>query len=342
MASSTAARRRSLHSLAPTEALELGGGLSLSPRVKLLLTFFRSDPAVKPIDEWKLKLALLEFLRENPLSLSVPDDDLHLRRRPDLHKRKRDEPVATGTLYVRDLGFLKGKGQEGADEDEGASRKKFFDWRSSFVEQLAGIDLNLEGVKYKMSVEIPPADDFEQLKNSWEDYYASQLLDSRRVFARRPDTIIVRGVPSRWFAEPRVSSKASMLVTHTIFSSLGKIRNLNVAADDDLGMKSDESKEEIISGLNCKVWVQFESYDDFFNAMKVLCGRSMQKEGSRLKVDYEVSWDKEGYFRSVQQKDSRNHRQERDMARHTRNETSTYQPHATFDSYGARRKRFRE
>lgn len=42
--------------------------------------------------------------------------------------------------------------------------------------------------------------------------------------ARRPDTIIVKAVPSRWFAETRVSSKPSMLVTHTIFSVLGKIR----------------------------------------------------------------------------------------------------------------------
>ncbi|RRT48793.1 hypothetical protein BHM03_00060896, partial [Ensete ventricosum] len=239
MASSSSARRRRLQYLSPTEALEIGGGgLSLSPRVKLLLTLFRSDPAVKPIDEWKLKVALLDFLRSHPLSLSVPDDDLVIRRRPDLHKRKRDEPVASGTLYVRDLGFLKSENREGDEEDEEASRKRFLDWRSTFVDRLAGIDLNLEGVKFKMTVEIPPADDFELMKKSWEDYYTSQLLDSRnyilslileqgslrRAFARRPDTVVVRGVPSRWFAEPRVSSKASLLVTHTIFSTLGKIR----------------------------------------------------------------------------------------------------------------------
>lgn len=45
-----------------------------------------------------------------------------------------------------------------------------------------------------------------------------------RVGSRQPDTIVLRGVPSRWFAEPRVSSKPSMLVTHTIFSAFGKIR----------------------------------------------------------------------------------------------------------------------
>ena len=43
-----------------------------------------------------------------------------------------------------------------------------------------------------------------------------------------PDTIILRGVPSRWFAEPRVSSKPSLLVTHTIFSTFGKIRHVYI------------------------------------------------------------------------------------------------------------------
>lgn len=41
---------------------------------------------------------------------------------------------------------------------------------------------------------------------------------------QEPDTVILRGVPSRWFAEPRVSSKPSLLVTHTIFSTFGGIK----------------------------------------------------------------------------------------------------------------------
>lgn len=50
------------------------------------------------------------------------------------------------------------------------------------------------------------------------------LVGYSRSDKQQPDTIVLRGVPSRWFAEPRVSSKPSMLVTHTIFSALGKIR----------------------------------------------------------------------------------------------------------------------
>lgn len=44
--------------------------------------------------------------------------------------------------------------------------------------------------------------------------------------------------------------------------------------------------------------VQFEKYNDFVNAMKAFCGRSMEKEGTRLKADYELTWDKIGFFRN--------------------------------------------
>jgi len=100
--------------------------------------------------------------------------------------------------------------------------EKYFEWRSSLVEKLEGIELNLEGVKFRMTVEIPPSDDFRVMKKSWEDFYSSELLNSRnpvRKIAKRPDTIVVCGVQSRWFAETRVSSKPSTLVTHTIFSA---------------------------------------------------------------------------------------------------------------------------
>lgn len=174
-AAATKTLRRPLKYLDPTETLEIGHGLSLTPRLKLLLTFFRADQTVRPLDEWKLKQALLSFIRSPPLSLSqVPDDDLLLHRLPDLHKRKRDEAIATGTLYVRDLSFLKRTDRESADRENGedeALRKKYLDWRGSVVERLSGIELNIEGVKFKMTLEVPVSDDFENMKKSWKEFY---------------------------------------------------------------------------------------------------------------------------------------------------------------------------
>lgn len=56
-------------------------------------------------------------------------------------------------------------------------------------------------------------------------------------------------------------------------------RNLDVAEDNDIGKDADEDGEEIISGLQCKIVVRFEKYRDFYDALKILCGRSLQKVG---------------------------------------------------------------
>ena len=169
--------------LRPTEPLPLPSGLSLAPRLKLLLTFFRADLTVRPLDEWQLKSALLAFLRDPPLSLPLlPDSDLSVRRLPDLQKRRREEPVASGVLHVRDISLLRPQTRKGDGEAEEVTREqeeeKYFEWRSSLVEKLAGIELNLEGVKFRMSIEIPPSDDFKAIKKSWENFYSSELLNS--------------------------------------------------------------------------------------------------------------------------------------------------------------------
>ncbi|VVA90785.1 unnamed protein product [Arabis nemorensis] len=322
---------RSLEDLSPTETLDIENGLALVSRVKLCLTIHPLVPSVsKPIDEWQLKRSLIDFLKNSLFpSVTVAEEDILVRRHKDLKKRKREEPVAHGSLFIRDLGFLDGKKRKNKDDEERDVKgleKKFLDWRNVLVEKMNGIELNLEGVKYNLSVELPISDDFNRLKKDWEEFYA---FGHQREGRREADTIVLRGVPSRWFAEPRVSSKPSMLVTHTIFSSFGKIRNLNVAEDDDLGKDADEDSGDLVSGLHCKIVVQFEKYNDFVNAVKAFCGRSMQKEGTRLKADYELTWDKVGFFRN-----SRRVLDHRDGG--YRNESIGY------NQDDLRRKRFRE
>lgn len=170
---------RPLETLPPTETLEIENGLSLVPRVKLNLTIHPSLPSVsKPIDEWQLKRALIDFLKTSlSVSITVAEEDIQIRRLKDLKKRKRDEPVARGALFIRDLGFLNNrkKSEENTDneeEDVKELEKKFLDWRRYVAEKMDGIELNLEGVKYNLSVEIPVSDDFERMRKDWEELYA--------------------------------------------------------------------------------------------------------------------------------------------------------------------------
>ncbi|KAL0558088.1 hypothetical protein IC582_006652 [Cucumis melo] len=336
-----------LESLPPTETFEMESGLKLVPRLKLNFTVYPSTPSVtKSLDEWKLKRALIEFLKSSfSAPVIVPEEDLVIKRIKQLKTRKCGDPLARGTLFVRDLAFLKtaNKRYEEEEEEVTALEKKFLDWRQLLVEKLDGIELNLEGFKFKLTIVIPECDNFEQMKRNWEEFYAFGNQGYSRSGSQGPDTITLRGAPSRWFAEPWVSSKPSMLVTHTIFSTFGSIRNLNIAVDDDFGKDGNEDGEDIISGLHCKITVQFEKHRDFYNALKVLSGRSLQKQGSRLWADYEVTWEKDGFTQYSRIQTSGNGSRMKEMsARQFKNEALGRQRYSGSIPDDSRRKRFKE
>ncbi|XP_021729642.1 uncharacterized protein LOC110696611 isoform X2 [Chenopodium quinoa] len=233
-----------LDSIPPTDSVEITNGLTLTPRIKLRLTIHHADASVSPLDEWKLKRSLINFLKSSfSIPITIPEEDLIVRRFKDLKKRKREDAVAVASLFIRDLGFIvsaaeKIKGFDGGDGGlEEVLEKKFLEWRIVLVEKMDGMEVNLEGVKFRVSVNLPVSDDFEKMKKEWQEFYA---------FGPGTDT----------------------------------------DADD----------EDLISGLQCKVVVQFDQYKEFYNALKVLCSRSLKKEGSRMKADCELTWDKDGFF----------------------------------------------
>ncbi|XP_075496522.1 uncharacterized protein LOC142533581 [Primulina tabacum] len=288
--------RKPLDSVLPTETFELDSGLSLVPRIKLNLTIHRADKSVYPIDEWKLKRSLSDYFKTSH-SISVAEEDMIIHKYKDLKKRKREDPVARGSIFILDFGSFSKGAFGGLSEGDGVE-DKFLEWRKGFVEKMDGMELNLEGVKFKLSAVLPLSDDFEGMKKEWEEVAAFGHSRYRMAERQQPDTLIMRGAPSRWFAEPRVSSKPSMLVTHTLLSAFGKIRNLDVAEDNDRAEVDVEDGGDLVSCLNCKIVVRFKGHTEFCNALKVLCGRSLVKQGSRLRADYEVIWDKNGFFQN--------------------------------------------
>lgn len=76
--------------------------------------------------------------------------------------------MAKGTLVIRELGFLS-KTLGFKDEE---LEKKFLEWRKDLVGKMDGMELNLEGSKFKMNVELPASDDFEAMRKDWEEMAA--------------------------------------------------------------------------------------------------------------------------------------------------------------------------
>ncbi|WOH06985.1 hypothetical protein DCAR_0626414 [Daucus carota subsp. sativus] len=328
--------------LPPTETLALPNSLTLAPRIKLLLTLHRADDSVSPLDTWLLKTSLISFL-ESSFSISLPLPDLHIVPFKDLKKRKRHDPVARGTIIIRDLDFAslklsKFEEEEGEEEKGRVLERKFAEWRKNAVEKMDGMEMRIVGDRFKLSVEVPVGDDFERMKKEWEELAAFGNRGYARGGRRLPDTIILKGVPTRWFVEPLVPDRPSQIVTHTIFSALGEIRTLDVKEDNDTCNLEDEEDGYTVPGLHCKIIVRYKEYSDFCNALKVLSGRSLQKQGSRLKADYEVTWDKDGFGNARSQPEETDRWMPSN--RYSREDGQSY--NSRFSSEKGRPKRFKE
>lgn len=160
-----------LENFLPTETFELETGLSLVPRVKLNLTIHRADKSVTPIGDWELKRSLIDYLKTSH-SIAVPEEDIIIRKYKDLKKRKREDPVARGNLFVRDLGFLTKMLGLNEESEVKVVDKKFLEWRKGIVERMDGMELNLEGVKFRLSIEVTASDDYEGMRKEWEEISA--------------------------------------------------------------------------------------------------------------------------------------------------------------------------
>ncbi|KAL9259245.1 hypothetical protein AKJ16_DCAP13539 [Drosera capensis] len=192
----------------PTDPIPLTNGLTLTPRIKFNLTIFPSSPSPPPLYEWNLKHSLLTFLKSSPSlpsTIPFPDDDLVIRRYRDTKKRKREDPVARGWQVGRELGFV-GKGGVGG----------LGEWRRVIVDTMDGMDVNLEGVRFRVRIEVLAGEEFEGMRKECEE------------------DLVLRNENSRGYA------------------GSGK-RELDTLTP---------------------------------------------REGSRLKADYELTWDKDGFFQS--------------------------------------------
>jgi arginine/serine-rich splicing factor 17 len=143
---------------APDGVMELSEGLSLVPCTVVSLAFVRADVSVKPVDEWQLKGGLVAMFKKR-LGLTVADRDLVVQREKNYFKKRRDEPIANGTLH------LWGSIPEGA---AAIARHEGADFGKYFLENVNGVELSIGGLKLKCLAVIKETNDFEVLKRSWE------------------------------------------------------------------------------------------------------------------------------------------------------------------------------
>lgn len=68
-----------------------------------------------------------------------------------------------------------------------------------------------------------------------------------------------------------------------------ELRTLDVNDDNEISKAEDGDDGYTVPRLHCKNIVCYKEYNDFCNALKVLSGRSLEKQRSCLKADYEMT-----------------------------------------------------
>lgn len=139
--------------------IELSEGLSLVPCTVISLSFVRADVSVKPVDEWQLKSGLMTLFKKR-FGLTVADRDLVVQKEKNYFKKRRDEPIADGTLHLW--------AANSEVESTAKGRHEGGDYGKYVAENVNGVELSIGGLKLKCLAVIKESNDFDALKRGWE------------------------------------------------------------------------------------------------------------------------------------------------------------------------------
>ncbi|GBG90751.1 hypothetical protein CBR_g51257 [Chara braunii] len=307
------------------------GGLYLVNQATVSVQIHRVDPSSKSIDEWTLKETLRNLIsREASLTghqfqlttmeKSAGNSSLSYSQSVSSRGNKKSAGMEKfgGKIRGDGVSSTKKRDREETRGSTGLVRKlagrsvmaRFLvrvvctnaeTAGAKVVDKLNGLELSLGGMRLVCDAQSEDVA-LEEMRKEWEAKYGPSETGYRsRRQGERPDTLVIRGLPCRWLVEPRVSSKPSVLVTHTIFSSFGTIRNLEFLNSEEPAQGSGPSSSDFgavpfMTGLECGVIIQYEDHATFCKALAAMCGRAMKKSGSSLCVYYKVHWDSDEYF----------------------------------------------
>ena len=138
--------------------VQLGSGISLVAKRELHFTFTRLDNVPRGVDEWDLKEVLLSNLKRLVKFTPSDERDLKVQKEKELHRKRREDPIATGSLKLWQCGF---KGP--AINVDSLS--------SLIVTKLDQHEMRVQGVKLVCKVESLSESSLESMTADWEKSY---------------------------------------------------------------------------------------------------------------------------------------------------------------------------
>ena len=180
-----------------------------------------------------------------------------------------------------------------------------------FIAALDGKCIKISGISESLKVKAGKAKATFPKKHDWIAFFrdSSNFLDESK-YGERPDTLHVKGLPLKWFANENKKSQStpSETVVKEFFETFGSVRNLDIPILDAyrprMKLQSCEENEgfrtfSFDSKLYFEVFVQYENYTGFEKAMQGFKGKKLihvLDDGKVASANIEIDFDRTSHL----------------------------------------------
>jgi arginine/serine-rich splicing factor 17 len=170
-----------------------------------------------------------------------------------------------------------------------------------YISQLDGKTIKLSGFTETLKVRAAEAKVDFPSRHDWDSYFRdAKHMDETR-FGERPDTIHIRDLPCRWFANRKEKERdvPSEFIVRKVFETFGDVRCVDIPMLDPYRKEMTVPKSSIQTfsfgqDIVFEAFVQFCEYIGFVKAMSSLRGMKLLYKGedgkaltANIKVDFD-------------------------------------------------------
>lgn len=141
-----------------------------------------------------------------------------------------------------------------------------------------GKSIKLSGFPDMLKVRVKQKEVPHPSKQDWEDFFAErgmETFEDERP-GERPDTVHIRGLPSKWFVSRTSDGRPCPRVLTQAFQKFGKVREVGMYEPSlSENSKQFSSFGPGIRALHFEAFIQFEKYSAFCNAMQSMKGMKL-------------------------------------------------------------------
>lgn len=167
-----------------------------------------------------------------------------------------------------------------------------------FISKLEGKFIKLSGFAEPLKVRAAELKVKFPSVNDWNSFFREAGNLDERNPGERPDTIVIKGLPCKWFADDDSKSKPSEDVLASVFRRFGKIRCVDIPILDPYRQKLSNNEFQTFyfgSHLHFDAFIQYNQYQGFSNAMGALKGMKLMhisEEGRAATANIQVDFDR--------------------------------------------------